>query len=65
MALDPELPVVISTGHGDHTRVQSILELKNVAYLLKPYESQKLIDALADVTGALELPDCPIPPVPA
>jgi PAS domain S-box-containing protein len=47
----PALPVVFSTGHGDRARLEDVLQRHNVAYLLKPYESESLLAALSEVTS--------------
>ncbi|HEX8616083.1 MAG TPA: PAS domain S-box protein [Thermoanaerobaculia bacterium] len=47
----PELPVVFSTGHGDRGKLEELLERPNVAFLLKPYESNALLGAIRDVIG--------------
>lgn len=40
-----ETPAIISTGHGDESRLQSI-DLAGIAYLLKPYSAEELLEAL-------------------
>jgi two-component system cell cycle sensor histidine kinase/response regulator CckA len=49
--LHPGLPVIFSTGHGDRTQLEEVLALPNVSYLLKPYETEALLQALAAVTS--------------
>jgi PAS domain S-box-containing protein len=44
----PALPVLFSTGHGDETMLQPVLN-EHVAYIQKPYEMQALMDALDKV----------------
>jgi CheY-like chemotaxis protein len=48
----PDLPVIFSTGHADHTRLEHYLERPHVGYLLKPYESTTLLGAIAEVLTA-------------
>lgn len=45
----PDLPVIFSTGHADRAMLDSVLELPNVGYLLKPYQSNILLRAIEDV----------------
>jgi PAS domain S-box-containing protein len=45
----PRLPVIFSTGHADRARLDAVLEKPNVAYLLKPYESNALLRTIEDV----------------
>jgi two-component system cell cycle sensor histidine kinase/response regulator CckA len=45
----PNLPVIFSTGHADRAMLDSVLELPNVGYLLKPYQSNILLRAIEDV----------------
>jgi PAS domain S-box-containing protein len=47
--LQPELPVVFSTGHTDRAGLEELLMRPNVAYLRKPYESAALLEVLAEV----------------
>lgn len=42
----PDLPVIFSTGHGDRAQLEDVLARPNVRYLLKPYQSRDLFDAL-------------------
>ena len=48
-ALHPKLPVIFSTGHADRGKLEELLARPNVSYLLKPYEADSLMDALAQV----------------
>jgi DNA-binding response OmpR family regulator len=43
----PSLPVLFSTGHGDERLLTPALARSNVGYLLKPYDSNTLLVALA------------------
>jgi len=43
----PDLPVIFSTGEGDLSKLEKLLDRKNVGYLLKPYEIEVLLDCLA------------------
>jgi CheY-like chemotaxis protein len=45
----PSLPVIFSTGHADRGQFEELLVRPNVEYLLKPYEGEALMDALARV----------------
>jgi PAS domain S-box-containing protein len=45
----PSLPVIFSTGHADRGQFEELLARPNVEYLLKPYEGETLMDALARV----------------
>lgn len=47
----PGLPVVFSTGHGDRSRIESLLRRPNVAFLQKPYEMTRLRDVLDAIDG--------------
>jgi PAS domain S-box-containing protein len=47
-AIDPELPVVFSTGHADTERLHG-LERRHVASLLKPYDAGTLLEAIERV----------------
>jgi two-component system, cell cycle sensor histidine kinase and response regulator CckA len=53
----PHLPVIFSTGHADRGRLDTVLEHHNVAYLLKPYESNVLLRTIEDVLGHRQRPD--------
>ena len=52
--LQPELPVVFSTGHTDRQGLEEALTHSNVGYLRKPYESAALLEVLAE---AMRRPD--------
>ena len=45
----PDLPVIFSTGHGDESKIQDILQLPNVRFMLKPYSAEALLEALAEI----------------
>jgi signal transduction histidine kinase len=45
----PNLPVVFSTGHVTEAELERYLQLKNVAFLLKPYTMQELLKAIGDL----------------
>ncbi len=49
--LHPLLPVVFSTGHGDASKLEPFLSKPHVAFLLKPYEIDTLLDTLDRVVG--------------
>ena len=51
-AMHPTLPVVFSTGHTDHTRLDELLLEPRVACLMKPYAIGTLLEALATVLDA-------------
>jgi two-component system, cell cycle sensor histidine kinase and response regulator CckA len=46
----PGTPVVFSTGHGDETHVERIAGRETAAFLMKPYEIDVLLEALAAIT---------------
>jgi PAS domain S-box-containing protein len=48
-ARHPDVAVIFSTGHGDRSKLESVLERPNVGYLLKPYESSTLIKTIREV----------------
>ena len=50
---DPELPVVVITGHVDESLQQRSLRAGATAFLTKPYDEQALLDA---IQAALFLP---------
>lgn len=51
----PQLPVVFSSGHGDEKSVSlESAPPANVAFLRKPYDSQKLLDALENLTASVQ-----------
>jgi FixJ family two-component response regulator len=43
---DPELPVVVITGHVDESLRQRALSAGAIAFLTKPYDEQALLDAI-------------------
>lgn len=43
---DPELPVVVITGHVDESLRQRALRAGATAFLTKPYDEQALLDAI-------------------
>jgi two-component system cell cycle sensor histidine kinase/response regulator CckA len=45
----PRIPIVFSTGHADESKVAPYLTDERVAYLLKPYAVDILLDTLAGV----------------
>jgi PAS domain S-box-containing protein len=47
--VDPEMPVIVSTGHADQARLGGILDEPMVAHLMKPYDSAALISAFQAV----------------
>ncbi|HET7706819.1 MAG TPA: PAS domain S-box protein [Thermoanaerobaculia bacterium] len=47
----PDLPVVFSSGHGDASKLEQYLLNPRVAFLLKPYEIDKLLETLDRVVG--------------
>jgi two-component system, cell cycle sensor histidine kinase and response regulator CckA len=50
-AMGPRIPVVFSTGHADESKVAPYLSDNSVAYLLKPYAIEELLDALVAVVS--------------
>ena len=46
-ARHPKVPVIFSTGHADRGELEDALTHPHVSCLLKPYESDALLDALA------------------
>ncbi|HEX8409362.1 MAG TPA: PAS domain S-box protein [Thermoanaerobaculia bacterium] len=48
-AKKPRIPIVFSTGHADESKVAPYLTDDRVAYLLKPYAIDVLLDTLAGV----------------
>lgn len=47
----PGLPVVFSSGHGDASKLEQYLKNPHVAFLLKPYEIDTLIETLEQVVA--------------
>lgn len=47
----PTLPVIFSSAHADAKQLERILSQPHVAFLLKPYESRFLLDALRETSG--------------
>ncbi|HYO78019.1 MAG TPA: PAS domain S-box protein [Thermoanaerobaculia bacterium] len=47
----PNLAVVFSTGHADRAKLDTYLELPHVGFLLKPYESSDLLEAIREVVA--------------
>ena len=47
----PDLPVVFSSGHGDATQLERFLATPHVAFLLKPYDIDVLLQALDRVVS--------------
>lgn len=47
----PDLPIVFSTGHGDRSRIETLLRRPNLAFLQKPYEMARLRDVLDSLLG--------------
>ncbi len=47
----PELPIVFSTGHGGRGDLGEMLAMRNIGYLLKPYEFDALLDLLNNLAG--------------
>jgi PAS domain S-box-containing protein len=47
----PALPVVFSSGHGDESQLEEFLALRNVAFLLKPYDVDTLLLTLDRVVS--------------
>jgi two-component system cell cycle sensor histidine kinase/response regulator CckA len=43
----PQLPIVFTTGHADQARLQGMLELPHVGHLVKPFELDDLVAAIA------------------
>jgi PAS domain S-box-containing protein len=48
-ATRPELPVIFSTGHGDRSKLDEVVNKPHVAYLLKPYDMSTLLETIAMV----------------
>jgi PAS domain S-box-containing protein len=48
----PQLPVIISTGHGDVATVKGFSAGRRNAFLLKPYDIETLFETLAAVIAA-------------
>ena len=55
-ALHPRLPVIFSTGHADGSRLDALEPTSPVAFLLKPYDSAALLDAIRRVSSPPEAP---------
>jgi len=49
----PGTPVVFSTGHGDEAHVERVAGRDTVAFLMKPYEIDVLLEAVATITRKL------------
>jgi two-component system, cell cycle sensor histidine kinase and response regulator CckA len=47
--IDPEMPIIVSTGHADQARLGTIVDQPRVAHLMKPYDSAALIRAFQTV----------------
>ena len=48
----PNLPVIFSTGHGDESELQDVINSsRHVMFLRKPYELEALLDALERITA--------------
>jgi two-component system, cell cycle sensor histidine kinase and response regulator CckA len=47
----PDLPVIFSTGHGDESRLGTLLSLRQVHFIRKPYEAEQLFDLLSSLLG--------------
>lgn len=45
------IPVIFSTGHADKSKIASYLAHPNVAYLLKPYSIDVLLETLVRILG--------------
>ncbi|MBV8520204.1 MAG: PAS domain S-box protein [Acidobacteria bacterium] len=45
----PTLPVIFSTGHGDRSKLDELLNKPHLAYLLKPYEVSTLLETIGSV----------------
>jgi two-component system cell cycle sensor histidine kinase/response regulator CckA len=45
----PALPIIFSTGHGGREDIEELAQNARVAYLLKPYSTTTLLDALDQV----------------
>jgi PAS domain S-box-containing protein len=43
----PQLPIVFTTGHADQARLQGMLEQPHVGHLVKPFELDDLVAAIA------------------
>jgi CheY-like chemotaxis protein len=48
-ALQPRLPIVISSGFSDDVMTDRLLAEEGVAFLAKPYHNGELLSALRDV----------------
>jgi PAS domain S-box-containing protein len=48
----PQMPVIFSTGHADRGQLEELLVRPHVSFLLKPYEADSLMDAIASVLAA-------------
>jgi CheY-like chemotaxis protein len=48
----PSLAVLFSTGHGDEKLLTHVLGRPKVGYLLKPYDSTTLLDAIAKLRSS-------------
>jgi two-component system response regulator FixJ len=51
-ALDPDLPIVIITGHGDVPLAVQAMKTGAVDFIQKPFDDQVLIDAVAQAFSA-------------
>jgi PAS domain S-box-containing protein len=47
----PDLPVIISSGHGDASAIKELTAGGRAAFLLKPYDIETLLSTVEDVTG--------------
>ncbi len=53
-ARDPHTPIVMLTGHSSETVLLEVVKLYLEDYLLKPFDSQRLIDALGRCIRRIE-----------
>jgi len=61
-AMNPEVPVIMITGHGALEEVQKGIDFGALACLPKPYDFDELVAKIREVCLANKEPQCPFAP---
>lgn len=62
-AMNPDIPVIMITGHGALEEVQKGIDFGALVCLPKPYDFDELVSIIREVSSANKKAPCPLTPI--